>query len=193
MSTELSDVPEAWPVTATRHLYRVDWVMALREDEITAPGSPERFSRWVLEHPGAVIVLAVDDDGRAFCLRQYRHPARRRFVELPAGLLDQEGEPPLEAARRELREEARLEAKDWTLLGSTWSSPGISSEVMHLFLARGLRDVQDDDFEATHEEADMSTHWVPLTELLAAVLDGRLGDGPLVQTLLLAQAKGLLG
>jgi 8-oxo-dGDP phosphatase len=193
MSTELSDVPEAWPVTATRHLYRADWVMALREDEITAPGSPERFSRWVLEHPGAVIVLAVDDDGRAFCLRQYRHPARRRFVELPAGLLDQEGEPPLEAARRELREEARLEAKDWTLLGSTWSSPGISSEVMHLFLARGLRDVQDDDFEATHEEADMSTHWVPLTELLAAVLDGRLGDGPLVQTLLLAQAKGLLG
>jgi 8-oxo-dGDP phosphatase len=193
MSTELSDVPEAWPVTATRHLYRADWVMALREDEITAPGSPERFSRWVLEHPGAVIVLAVDDDGRAFCLRQYRHPARRRFVELPAGLLDQEGEPPLEAARRELREEARLEAKDWTLLGSTWSSPGISSEVMHLFLARGLRDVQDDDFEATHEEADMSTHWVPLTELLAAVLDGRLGDGPLVQTLLLAKAKGLLG
>jgi 8-oxo-dGDP phosphatase len=193
MSTELSDVPEAWPVTATRHLYRADWVMALREDEITAPGSPERFSRWVLEHPGAVIVLAVDDDGRAFCLRQYRHPARRRFVELPAGLLDQEGEPPLEAARRELREEARLEAEDWTLLGSTWSSPGISSEVMHLFLARGLRDVQDDDFEATHEEADMSTHWVPLTELLAAVLDGRLGDGPLVQTLLLAQAKGLLG
>jgi 8-oxo-dGDP phosphatase len=193
MSDELSDVPEAWPVTATRHLYRADWVMALREDEITAPGSPERFSRWVFEHPGAVIVLAVDDDDRAFCLRQYRHPARRRFVELPAGLLDQEGEPPLEAARRELREEARLEAEDWTLLGSTWSSPGISSEVMHLFLARGLRDVQDDDFEATHEEADMSTHWVPLTELLAAVLDGRLGDGPLVQTLLLAQAKGLLG
>ena len=193
MSIELSDVPEAWPVTATRHLYRADWVMALREDEITAPGSPERFSRWVLEHPGAVIVLAVDDDGRAFCLRQYRHPARRRFVELPAGLLDQEGEPPLEAARRELREEARLEAEDWTLLGSTWSSPGISSEVMHLFLARGLCDVQDDDFEATHEEADMSTDWVPLTELLAAVLDGRLGDGPLVQTLLLAQAKGLLG
>jgi 8-oxo-dGDP phosphatase len=193
MSDELSDVPEAWPVTATRHLYRADWVMALREDEITAPGSPERFSRWVFEHPGAVIVLAVDDDDRAFCLRQYRHPARRRFVELPAGLLDQEGEPPLEAARRELREEARLEAEDWTLLGSTWSSPGISSEVMHLFLARGLRDVQDDDFEATHEEADMSTHWVPLTELLAAVLDGRLGDGPLVQTLLLAKAKGLLG
>jgi len=193
MSTELSDVPEVWPVTATRHLYRADWVMALREDEITAPGSPERFSRWVLEHPGAVVVLAVDDDDRAFCLRQYRHPARRRFVELPAGLLDQEDEPPLEAARRELREEARLEAEDWILLASTWSSPGISSEVMHLFLARALSPTSDDDFEARHEEADMTTEWVPVADLLDAVLGGKLGDGPLVQTVLLAQAKGLVG
>jgi 8-oxo-dGTP pyrophosphatase MutT (NUDIX family) len=189
---ELVDTPESWPVTATRHLYRADWVMALREDEITAPGSPERFSRWVLEHPGAVIVLAVDADGRAFCLRQYRHPARRRFVELPAGLLDVADESPLETGRRELREEARLEADDWTLLASTWSSPGISSEVMHLFLARGLRPASDDDFEATHEEADMTTEWVPFADLLAAVLDGKLGDGPLVQTVLLAHAKGLL-
>jgi ADP-ribose pyrophosphatase len=193
MSDELSDVPEAWPVTATRHLYRADWVMALREDEITAPGSPERFSRWVFEHPGAVIVLAVDDDDRAFCLRQYRHPARRRLVELPAGLLDRDDEPPLEAARRELREEARLEAEEWTALASTWSSPGISNEVMHLFLARGLSAAADDDFEATHEEADMTAEWVPVADLLEAVLAGRLGDGPLVQTVLLAQAKGLLG
>jgi 8-oxo-dGTP pyrophosphatase MutT (NUDIX family) len=190
--TELNDSPESWPVTATRDLYRAGWVMALREDEITAPGSSERFTRWVLEHPGAAIVLAVDDRGRAFCLRQYRHPVRRRFVELPAGLLDVEGEDPLETARRELREEARLEADDWTLLASTWSSPGISNEVMHLFLARGVRAV-DHDFEATHEEADMTSEWVPFADLVDAVLDGRLGDGPLVQTVLLAHARGLVG
>lgn len=165
--------------------------MALREDEITAPGSPDRFKRWVFEHPGAVIVLAVDDERRAFCLRQYRHPVQRRFVELPAGLLDVEGEAPLEAARRELREEARLEADDWTLLASTWSSPGISNEVMHLFLARGLHTV-DDDFVAVHEEADMTSEWVPFADLVDAVLDGRLGDGPLVQTVLLTQARGLV-
>ncbi len=78
------------------------------------------------------------------------------------------------------------------MLGSTWSSPGISSEVMHLFLARDLRPVERDDFERTHEEADMSGDWVPLDDLRAAVLDGRVGDGPLVQALLLADAKGLL-
>lgn len=177
---------------ATRDLFRSGWVMALREDEITAPGSPDRFKRWVFEHPGAVIALAVDDERRAFCLRQYRHPVQRRFVELPAGLLDVEGEDPLETARRELREEARLEADDWTLLASTWSSPGISNEVMHLFLARGLHTVDDDDFVAAHEEADMTSEWVPFADLVDAVLDGRLGDGPLVQTVLLTHARGLL-
>src|SRR3954451_19569793 len=192
MSGELSDVPESWPVVATEDLYRTDWVMALRLDELHAPGDDQAFPRLVLEHPGAVIVLAVDDQRRAYCLWQYRHPARRRFVELPAGLLDADGESPEETARRELREEAGLLAGEWTLLGSTWSSPGISSEVMHLFLARDLRPVEHDDFERTHEEADMSGDGVPLADLRSAVLDGRVGDGPLVQALLLADAKGLL-
>jgi ADP-ribose pyrophosphatase len=188
---ELSDVPESWPVLATEDLYRTDWVLALRLDEIHAPENAQSFQRLVLEHPGAVIVLAVDDRRRAYCLWQYRHPAQRRFVELPAGLLDSDGESPEDTARRELREEAGLEAGAWTLLGSTWSSPGITSEVMHFFLARDLRDV-DDDFERTHEEAEMSGDWVPVAELRTAVLEGGVGDGPLVQALLLAEAKGLL-
>jgi ADP-ribose pyrophosphatase len=192
MPGELRDEPESWPVVATEDLYRTDWVMALRLDELHAPDRPdETFERLVLEHPGAVIVLAVDDRQRAYCLWQYRHPAHRRFVELPAGLLDSEGEAPEETARRELREEAGLEAGEWTRLGTTWSSPGISGEVMHFFLARDLRQV-DHDFERTHEEAEMSGGWVPVADLRAAVVDGRVGDGPLVQALLLADAKGLL-
>jgi 8-oxo-dGDP phosphatase len=191
MTQTLEDQPESWPVTRTQDYYRTDWVMALRLDDLHAPGHDETFPRLVLEHPGAVIVLAVDDQQRAFCLWQYRHPAQRRLVELPAGLLDAEGEEPEATARRELREEAGLEADHWRLLGTTWSSPGISSEVMHLFLATGLREV-DHDFERTHEEAEMTGGWVGLDDLLAAVLDGRVGDGPLVQALLLAQAKGLL-
>ena len=191
MPGELSDVPESWPVVATEDLYRTDWVMALRLDELHAPADDQAFPRLVLEHPGAVIVLAVDDQRRAYCLWQYRHPAQQRFVELPAGLLDADGESPEATARRELREEAGLEAEEWTRLGTTWSSPGISSEVMHFFLARGLSDVTS-DFERTHEEADMSGDWVPLDDLRVAVLDGRVGDGPLVQAVLLAEAKGLV-
>ena len=191
MARELEDVPESWPVIRSEDHYRSDWVMAFRADTIRAPGDDQTFERLVLEHPGAVIVLAVDDRGRAYCLWQYRHPARRRFVELPAGLLDADGEVPEQTARRELREEAGLEADDWTPLGSPWSSPGISGEVMHFFLARGIRGVAD-DFERSHEEADMSGGWVPVDELRTAVLDGRVGDGPLVQALLLADAKGLL-
>jgi ADP-ribose pyrophosphatase len=192
MSRELTDVPESWPVVGTEDLYRTDWVMALRLDTVHAPGDDHTFGRLVLEHPGAVIVLAVDDRRQAYCLWQYRHPAQRRFVELPAGLLDAGGESPEETARRELREEAGLEADQWTRLGSTWSSPGITGEVMHFFLARGLRVVEDDTFERTHEEADMSGDWVSVDDLRAAVLDGRIGDGPLIQALLLADAKGLL-
>ena len=191
MPGELRDVPESWPVVATEDLYRTEWVMALRLDELHAPGDDRAFPRLVLEHPGAVIVLAVDDQRRAYCLWQYRHPAQQRFVELPAGLLDADGESPEATARRELREEAGLEAEEWTPLGTTWSSPGISSEVMHFFLARGLSDATS-DFERTHEEADMSGDWVPLEDLRAAVLAGHVGDGPLVQAVLLAEAKGLV-
>src|SRR4051812_27142179 len=185
MALELKDVPESWPVVDSADLYRSDWVMSFRSDELHRPGDHTTFRRLVLEHPGAVIVLAVDDRERAYCLWQYRHPARRRLVELPAGLLDAEGEEPLEAARRELREEAGLEAAEWTLVGTTWSSPGISEEIMHLFLARTLTSVSG-DFERTHEEADMAGGWVPVADLRAAVLAGDVGDGPLVQALLLA-------
>ena len=193
--TSLADQPESWPVTSTTDLHRDDWVMALRADHINRPGHPDEkpFKRLVLEHPGASIVLAVDDDERVFCLRQYRHPAQRRFVELPAGLCDGDAdEDPLEVARRELREEAGLEAGEWTHLTSTYSSPGISAEVMHFYLARGLSAADRGDFVLEHEEADMETLWVPFADLHAAVLSGEVGDGPVVLAVLLAQARGLV-
>src|SRR5689334_9939057 len=108
VAREVKDVPESWPVVRSEDHYRSDWVMAFRSDELHPPGDERTFERLVLEHPGAVAVLAVDERRRAFCLWQYRHPAHRRFVELPAGLLDADGESPDETARRELREEAGL-------------------------------------------------------------------------------------
>ena len=192
---ELADIPEQWPVVQTEDRHRDDWVVALREDWIQRPGAPEEepFSRLVLEHPGAVVVLAVDDEERVLCLWQYRHPAGRRFVELPAGLLDVDGEDPAVTAQRELVEEAGLAADSWTHLGTSYSSPGISSEIHQYYLARGLREVERGDFVAHHEEADMQTGWVPYAELRAAALDGRLTDAHTMLAVLLAGDRGLVG
>jgi len=190
----LADEPEEWPVASSADLHRDGWVMALRADQVHRPGHTEGepFRRLVLEHPGAVIVLALDEEDRVLCLRQYRHAARRRFVELPAGLCDVEGEDPLEVARRELVEEAALEAKEWTHLTSAYSSPGISNEQMHFYLARGLTSADRGDFELEHEEADMEVFWVPFGDLRDAVLDGRIGDAPVIVAVLVAQARGLV-
>ncbi len=117
-------------------------------------------------------------------LRQYRHPIGMRMVELPAGLLDVPGEDPLLAAQRELLEETGLEAGDWSHLSTMHTSPGISSEVIEVYLAQGLRHVGRGDFEPQHEEADMTAHWVRFADLLDAVLERRLTDGPLAVAVL---------
>ena len=190
----LGDRPDSWPVVGTTDLYRDDWVMALRRDRLHLPGADpdDSFDRLVFEHPGAVVVLAVDADDRVLCLQQYRHAVGIAFVELPAGLLDVDGEEPLEVARRELREEAGLAAEDWTPLASSFFNAGVTTEIQHLFLARGLSEVGRGDFELVHEEAEMMLFWAPYAELYAAALDGRVADGPVVQALLLARALDLL-
>lgn len=185
MTDELADRPMSWPVLSSRDIHRDDWVVGVREDVVTRPGHPdESFARISVEHPGAVIVLAVDDDERVFCLRQYRHTSGYEFVEIPAGLRDTHGEPPLETARRELREEAELQASSWRHLLSTFPSAGITDEVHEIFLARGLSHAPRGDFALQHEEAAMTTFWAPFEELLTAVLDGRVRQGPIAQAVL---------
>lgn len=180
------DVPESWPVASSEDLHRDGWVVALRADRINRPGheDEEPFRRLVVEHPGAAVVLALDEEERALVITQYRHPAKRRFVELPAGLIDYPGEDPLDVAVRELREEVAHEAAEWTPLLSTYASPGLTEEIHHFFLARGLTATDRDGFELEHEEAEMSIHWVPFEELIEAVLSGRATDSPVVQAVL---------
>lgn len=176
----VADLEESWPVASSRDLYRDDWVMALRSDAVSRPGHEhEEFPRLVLEHPGAVIVLAVDDQERVLVLHQYRHPVRRRFVELPAGLCDVDDEDPLTTAQRELLEEGEVSASHWEHLLTTHPSPGISSERIEIFLARDLSPAERGDFELAHEEADMTVSWVPLDDLVDAVLTSKVTDGPL--------------
>ena len=174
-----ADAPGAWPVTASQDLYRGDWIVALRRDTIHRPGDASTFDRWVFEHPGAVIVLAVDDEERVACVRQYRHPAGTTFLELPAGLRDADGEDPLATAQRELLEEAELEAAEWQQLFALWPSAGITSERHVFFLARGLSAGDRGGFTLEHEEAAMEMLWVPVDDLVEAVLDGRVTEEPI--------------
>jgi 8-oxo-dGDP phosphatase len=187
-SRRLADEPLSWPVVESEDLHRDDWVVALRSDTIQRPGHPEdSFRRLVVEDPGAVIVLAIDEQERVVVIHQYRHPVQMRLVELPAGKLDQDGEDPVVAGQRELREEVGLQAREWTHLMTTYASPGITAETHAIFLARDLTEI-DRDFELHHEEADMVVDRVPLTYLIEAVLDGRVADAPLATAVLAYEA-----
>ena len=146
-------------------------IIAVRKDVVTMPGDTTS-QRDVVVHPGAVGVVALDDSGRVLIVNQYRHPVRRRLDELPAGLLDKPGEPALQAAQRELVEEAGLEADRWHVLVDVLTSPGMSDEAIRLFLARDVREVGRDVQE--HEEAEMTTEWVPLEETVQRALRGEL-------------------
>src|SRR5215211_7149169 len=112
----LSDRPESWPVHDVERIWEGPAPFSVRRDMISVPGRPEeQFGR---------LVLAIDEEERALVIEQYRHPARMRFAELPAGLLDVEDEDPVVAAQRELREEGLVIAQRWTHLLTTYSSPG---------------------------------------------------------------------
>jgi ADP-ribose pyrophosphatase len=148
--------------------------------------------REYLRHPGAVTVLALDDQDRVLFLRQYRHPVRMQLWELPAGLLDVEGEPPLLAAKRELAEEADLVAARWDVLIDWFNSPGGSDEALRCYLARDVRPAAA-SFERQDEELDMPLLWVPLEEARDAVLDGRVHNPGAVVGVLAALAARDLG
>lgn len=165
-------------------------VWNLRRETFDYAGAP--VTREFVEHTGAVGVLALDADDRALLIRQYRHPVRLRDWEIPAGLLDVTGEDPLEAAKRELAEEADLEADEWSVLTDIHTSPGGSDEGIRIFLARGLRPTAS-PYDRTEEEADLLVRWATLDECVDAVLERRVSNAPLAVAVLAAQAARARG
>lgn len=145
--------------------------------------------REYVSHPGAVGILALDELDRALFVRQYRHPVGYELWELPAGLLDVPGEPPVGAAQRELAEEVDLVAGRWDVLVDWFNSPGGMDEAIRVFLARDLSAVaQQDLFVRQHEERDMVAEWVPLDVAREGVLAGRLHNPTAVVGVLAACA-----
>ena len=142
-------------------------------------------------HTGAVAVLALDEHDRVVLVQQYRHPVGAFEWELPAGLLDVDGEPAHLTAARELHEEADLSAGEWHLLLDHYATPGGSSEALRVFLARDLHDVPHHERHARDaEELGMPVRRVPREEVVAAVLAGEVHNGTLMMSVLAAARLG---
>jgi 8-oxo-dGDP phosphatase len=143
------------------------------------------LTRDFVDHTGAVGVVALNEANEVMLIRQYRHAIRSINWEIPAGLLDITGEDPLVCGKRELAEEADLEADDWTFLLTLNTTPGGSNEFIHIYIARGLRRATH-DYVREGEEADLETRFVPLADAVAQVLAGKISNQIAVTALLAA-------
>jgi ADP-ribose pyrophosphatase len=187
-SATIADTVHSWPVSRSTEGF-ANAYLTVDVDTIVGPDGDEH-ARVVVQPHGAVGVVALDADDRVLLVEQYRHSVRHRMLEIPAGTLDVAGENPLEAAVRELAEEADLAADEWTPQLELCATPGYSSERWTVFRASGLRPVPPADRTDRHaEEADMSQWWLPFDDAVTAVLDGRIGDGMTVAALLAEQVR----
>jgi 8-oxo-dGDP phosphatase len=142
--------------------------------------------REIVSHPGAVAIVALDDDGKIVLVNQYRPAVGAQVDELPAGVLDVAGESALDTAKRELAEEAQLVAEQWNVLLDIHPSPGISTEAVRVFLARGLSPASDGGFEPQHEEQTMTVSREPLSEAVRRALSGGITNSAAVAGILAA-------
>lgn len=160
-------------------------IVTLRVDEVELPNG-KTAQREIVDHPGGVGILAIDDEGRVMMVEQYRYAFGRTLWEIPAGKREA-GEEPLETAKRELKEEVGATASRWMPLGEIIPSPGCYGEKLYLFLARGL------EFGETHMDEDEFLHVsrLPLTDLIQGCISGEIQDGKTVCAAL--KAKYIMG
>lgn len=172
------------------HEYRVldseiihrGWCYDLTAETVAMPGgtaaAPAAARREFLDHVGAVVTVPLDEHGRVGLIRQFRVPPKELMWEFPAGLRDIPGEDPAVAARRELAEEVDLHAADLVELGEYYTTPGISNELIHYYLATGLTPVPEADrHERTDEESHIELVWWDLGKALDAVAGGEIRNG----------------
>lgn len=156
-------------------------IVNLRVDTVALPNG-NTATREIVDHPGGVGVVAVDEDGYVCVVKQFRKPFDKIITEIPAGKLEY-GEDPLCAAKRELEEETGYRAEEWTFLGSFYSSPGFCNEKLYLYLARELNKV------GAHPDEDefLSVEKRKLTELLSELSQSPEADGKTAIALLLSE------
>jgi 8-oxo-dGTP pyrophosphatase MutT (NUDIX family) len=185
----IEDEPASTPLNSSA-LRMEGYVWDVRRDAFDYNGT--EIVRDYIDHPGAVAVLAIDEQDRVLLIQQYRHPVRMREWELPAGLLDIDGEHAYIGAQRELAEETDVVAAEWNVLTEFYTSPGGSNEVIRIYLARKLSPATE-VFARTDEEADMVVRWVPLDDCVDAILARKVQNPSLVVGVLAAAASRARG
>jgi ADP-ribose pyrophosphatase len=159
-------------------------LLHVRRDTALLPDKSGAVREWI-SHPGAAAVIPVFEDGSTILVRQFRYPARREFLELPAGKIDVAGELPEDVARRELEEETGWIADDLERLTTLYPCIGYSNEQIHFFIGRrlrpGTRSLSDGEF--------MDTHRIPLADAIDRARRGDLSDMKTVSGLLLASTR----
>lgn len=169
---------------SSQELYR-GRIIRVRLDEVTLPNG-RTARREVVEHPGGVGILALDNCGQVLLVRQYRYAFGRTLLEIPAGKREA-GEDPFTTAQRELSEEIGATADSWTDMGTLIASPGCYNEVLYLYLAQGLH------FGDTHLDEDefLTVERMPLAELTERCMRGEIADAKTVCAALKAKIMGL--
>lgn len=170
-------------ITESREVYTCK-LFKVTEDKAVDPKEGFEIARSVVRHAGSAVMMAMDDKNRILLVRQYRLPADKYLWELPAGKVD-EGEKPLQAAKRELAEETGYQAKHWTKLVSFYASPGYVQERMTIFLATGLK-----SGEATPmDDERIEVRWFKKKEVGDMIRDGKIEDAKTIVGFFLGTRK----
>lgn len=187
------DEPMQWPVQ-NHSVLGTGRITSFVEDAVTTPDA-DTIRRQFLTHPGAVAVVAWrESTDEIAVLRQYRHPVGFELVEIPAGLLDIEGEDWLLSAQRELAEEIELAADRWDVLVDVFTTPGSSAESLRIYLARDVKPAsRPEGFLLEGEEAHMTWSWEPRQQVVDEILAGRCQSPSLVTGVLALETARLAG
>jgi ADP-ribose pyrophosphatase len=158
-------------VISSSYLYR-GRIINVRQDRVTVPGGQTAF-REIVEHPGAVAILAFDGEGKVILVRQHRQPAAEILLEIPAGKLEA-NEEPLQCARREMLEETGYEGSDWREIFIFYPSPGFCDEKIYLFRAEGLKEAES---STSDPDENLELTAIPLKNAWDMVIRGEIKDG----------------
>lgn len=160
-----------WKTLSSKTAYQNDY-FRIRQDEVIRPNGAEGVYD-VLESPGAVFILALNDEEKFPLIGQYRYPTGAYSLELPAGGRDKDSRDPLVDARRELQEETGLIAREWHEVGRVFAYNGISDEEMVIYVARDLKQTDQTEHE---EEGILETRLVSFTEAFDMIKSGQIND-----------------